>query len=292
MQAVAECCGNQYPGSIRMSSPRLIVIANGSRDKSYWKDLWRHREMLFFLAWRDILVRYKQTIVGVSWVVIRPFLTMMVFTVVFGRIANLPSNGLPYPLLVFTGMLPWFFFSSALTECSNSLVGNSNLLSKVYFPRLIVPVATILVCVVDYLVSTLLLIGMLAWYQHWPDWRIVFLPVFSLFTAMAAFGLGLWAAALNVRYRDFRHLIPFVLQLGIYISPVGYATNLIPEKWRALYWLNPMVGIIDGFRWSVLGQEAAVYWPSVGLALLACVGVLWSGLWYFRRYESTFADVI
>ena len=275
-----------------MSTPQLIIIGSGSRDKGYWTDLWRHREMLFFLAWRDILVRYKQTLVGVSWVVIRPFLTMMVFTVVFGRIANLPSNGLPYPLLVFTGMLPWFFFSSALTECSNSLVGNANLLSKVYFPRLIVPVATILVCLVDYLVSTLLLIGMLAWYQHWPDWRILFLPVFSLCTAMAAFGLGLWAAALNVRYRDFRHLIPFVLQLGIYISPVGYATSLIPEKWRALYWLNPMVGIIDGFRWSVLGQEAAVYWPSVGLAVLACVGLLWSGLWYFRRYESTFADVI
>ncbi|NDP48685.1 MAG: ABC transporter permease [Sulfuriferula multivorans] len=275
-----------------MTVPPLIVIANGSRDKDYWVNLWRHREMLFFLVWRDILVRYKQTLVGVSWVVIRPFLTMMVFTVVFGNIANLPSNGLPYPLLVFTGMLPWFFFSSALTECSNSLVGNSNMLSKIYFPRLIIPISTILVCGVDYLVSILLLIGMLAWYQHLPDWRILFLPVFSLFTAMTAFGLGLWAAALNVRYRDFRHLIPFVLQLGIYISPVGYATNLIPEKWRALYWLNPMVGIIDGFRWSVLGQETAVYWPSVGLALLTSVGVLWSGLWYFRRSESTFADVI
>ena len=275
-----------------MAAPQLITIGNGTRDKGYWADLWRHREMLFFLAWRDILVRYKQTVVGVSWVIIRPFLTMMVFTVVFGRIANLPANGLPYPLLVFTGMLPWFFFSSALAECSNSLVGNANLLSKVYFPRLIVPIATILVCAVDYLVSILLLVGMLAWYQHWPDWRILFLPLFSFFTAMLAFGLGLWAAALNVRYRDFRHLIPFVLQLGIYISPVGYATTLIPEKWRPLYWFNPMVGIIDGFRWSVLGQETAVYWPSVGFALLFCVGILWSGVWYFRRFESTFADVL
>lgn len=248
--------------------------------------------MLLFLAWRDILVRYKQTLVGASWVIIRPLLTMLVFTMVFGRIAKLPSNDVPYPLLVFSGMLPWFFFSSALTECSNSLVGNSNLLSKVYFPRLIVPASTLLVCVVDYLISCLLLLAMLVWYAHWPDWRILLLPIFSLFAAIIAFGLGLWAAALNVRYRDFRHLIPFVLQLGIYVSPVGYATTLIPEKWRFLYSLNPLVGVIDGFRWSLLGQESHIYWPSLLISVVGSVLVLVTGLRYFRKSEAGFADVI
>lgn len=275
-----------------MSSQQVIVISNGMTSKGYWQDFWRHREMLLFLAWRDILVRYKQTLVGASWVIIRPLLTMLVFTMVFGRIANLPSNGVPYPLLVFAGMLPWFFFSSALTECSNSLVGNSNLLSKVYFPRLIVPTSTLLVCVVDYLISCLLLFVMLVWYSHWPDWRILFLPLFSLFAAIIAFGLGLWAAALNVRYRDFRHLIPFVLQLGIYVSPVGYATTLIPEKWRFLYSLNPLVGVIDGFRWSLLGQESHIYWPSMLISLVGSILVLVTGLRYFRKSEAGFADVI
>lgn len=275
-----------------MSSQQVIVISNGMTSKGYWQDFWRHREMLLFLAWRDILVRYKQTIVGASWVIIRPLLTMLVFTLVFGRIANLPSNGVPYPLLVFAGMLPWFFFSSALTECSNSLVGNSNLLSKVYFPRLIVPASTLLVCVVDYLISCLLLFVMLVWYSHWPDWRILFLPLFSLFAAIIAFGLGLWAAALNVRYRDFRHLIPFLLQLGIYVSPVGYATTLIPEKWRFLYSLNPLVGVIDGFRWSLLGQESHIYWPSMLISLVGSILVLITGLRYFRKSEAGFADVI
>ena len=275
-----------------MSSQQVIVISNGMTSKGYWQDFWRHREMLLFLAWRDILVRYKQTLVGASWVIIRPLLTMLVFTLVFGRIAKLPSNDVPYPLLVFSGMLPWFFFSSALTECSNSLVGNSNLLSKVYFPRLIVPTSTLLVCVVDYLISCVLLLAMLIWYEHWPDWRILLLPIFSLFAAIIAFGLGLWAAALNVRYRDFRHLIPFALQLGIYVSPVGYATTLIPEKWRFLYSLNPLVGVIDGFRWSLLGQESHIYWPSLLISVVGSVLVLVTGLRYFRKSEAGFADVI
>jgi len=194
-----------------MSSEQILIIESGARARGYWRDLWAHREMLLFLSWRDILVRYKQTVVGASWVIIRPLLTMLVFSVVFGRLAGLPSNGVPYPLLVLAGMLPWFFFSNVLTECSNSLVGNANLLSKVYFPRLIVPLSTLLTCLVDYLISCLLLLAMLLWYGHWPDWRILALPFFSLFAAIISFGLGLWAAALNVRYRDFRHLIPFCL---------------------------------------------------------------------------------
>jgi lipopolysaccharide transport system permease protein len=219
-------------------------------------------------------------------------LTMFVFTMVFGRIANLPSDGVPYPLLVFAGMLPWYFFSNALTECSNSLVSNTNLISKVYFPRLIVPTSSLLVCLVDYLISCLLLLAMLVWYNHWPDWRILLLPVFSLFAAITAFGLGLWSAALNVRYRDFRHLIPFFLQLGIYVSPVGYASTLIPEKWRFVYSLNPLVGVIDGFRWCVLGQESHMYWPGLILSVLISVFILITGLRYFRKSESSFADVI
>jgi lipopolysaccharide transport system permease protein len=275
-----------------MAARPHIVISNGMTSEGYWSDFWRHREMLLFLAWRDILVRYKQTLVGASWVLIRPLLTMFVFTMVFGRIANLPSDGVPYPLLVFAGMLPWYFFSNALTECSNSLVSNTNLISKVYFPRLIVPTSSLLVCLVDYLISCLLLLAMLVWYNHWPDWRILLLPVFSLFAAITAFGLGLWSAALNVRYRDFRHLIPFFLQLGIYVSPVGYASTLIPEKWRFVYSLNPLVGVIDGFRWCVLGQESHMYWPGLILSVLISVFILITGLRYFRKSESSFADVI
>lgn len=275
-----------------MSSEQILIIESGGRSRGYWRDLWAHREMLLFLAWRDILVRYKQTVVGASWVIIRPLLTMLVFSVVFGRLAGLPSNGVPYPLLVLAGMLPWFFFSNVLTECSNSLVGNSNLLSKIYFPRLIVPISTLLTCLVDYLISCLLLLAMLLWYSHWPDWRILFLPFFSLFAAIISFGLGLWAAALNVRYRDFRHLIPFCLQLGIYISPVGYATTLVPEKWRFLYSLNPLVGVIDGFRWSLLGQDTHLYWPGFTISFFGSLLILITGVWYFRKSEASFADVI
>lgn len=275
-----------------MSDRKIIIINNGASVKNYWQDLWHHKEMLFFLAWRDILIRYKQTVIGASWVLIRPLLTMLVFTVVFGRIAKLPADGIPYPLLVFTGLLPWYFFSNALSDCSNSLVSNSHLLSKVYFPRLIVPASTLLVSMVDFAISSCLLLLLMVWYGFVPDWRIVFLPVFTLFTAIVAFGLGLWFAALNVRYRDFRHLVPFFLQLGVYVSPVGYATSLIPEKWRALYYLNPMVGIIDGFRWSILGAESNIYWMGVLFSALLSTLVLILGLRYFRESEASFADVI
>jgi len=275
-------------------SENLIVLENGRSAKNYWADFFRHRELLYFLAWRDILVRYKQTLVGAGWVLIRPFLTMLVFTVVFGKIAGLSatSGPVPYSLVVFAGMLPWFFFSNSLTDCSNSLVTNAQLLSKVYFPRLIVPFSTMLVSLVDFMISGILLVGLMLWYGHFPDWHMLFLPCFVVLAALFSMGLGLWAAALNVRYRDFRHLIPFFLQLGIYVSPVGYASNLIPEKWRTLYSFNPLVGIIEGFRWCILGEGTHIFWPSVAISAGAGLILVITGIRYFRRAEASFADVI
>jgi lipopolysaccharide transport system permease protein len=273
---------------VGVAETNVIVLTRGVTEKDYWKDLWRHREMLMFLAWRDILVRYKQTVVGASWVLIRPLLTMLIFTAVFGRIANLPSHNVPYALLVFTGLLPWMFFSSALTDCSNSLITNSHLLSKVYFPRLVVPASTLLV---DFAISCSLLILLMFWYGIAPSWKILFLPLFTGIAALCAFGLGLWASALTVRYRDFRHLVPFLLQLGVYASPVGYATSVIPEKWRVVYYLNPMVGVIDGFRWCVLGDDT-IAWEGIAFSAFFCVAAVFIGLWFFRKSESSFADVI
>lgn len=273
-------------------SDNLTILANGRSAKDYWADFFRHRELLYFLAWRDILVRYKQTLVGAGWVLIRPLLTMLVFTVVFGKIAGLSSGSVPYSLVVFAGMLPWYFFSNSLSDCSNSLVTNAPLLAKVYFPRLIVPFSTMLVSLVDFAISGVLLVALMLWYGHYPDWHILFLPFFVVLAALFSLGLGLWAAALNVRYRDFRHLIPFLLQLGIYVSPVGYASSLIPEKWRLLYSLNPLVGIIEGFRWCIIGAETQIFWPSVAISAVVGVLLTLSGIRYFRHAEPSFADVI
>lgn len=245
-----------------------------------------------FIIWRDIIVRYKQTVVGTSWVLIRPFLTMVVFTFVFGKVANLASGSVPYALVVFTGLLPWFFFANALSECSNSLIGNSHLISKIYFPRLIVPVGSIAVSIFDFLITFVLLFVVMAWYRFVPSWHIVFVPLFILLAIAVSFGLGLWTAALNVRFRDFRHLIPFILQLGVYVSPVGYSSQILPEKWRLLYSLNPMVAVIEGFRWSVLGGDFVIYWPGLIVSSVMSVTLVLTGVWYFRRTESTFADVI
>jgi len=273
-------------------SQKELVIEAGRTESQYWKDLWRYRELFYFLAWRDILVRYKQTAIGIAWALIRPFLTMIVFTVVFGQLAKLPSQGVPYPILVFAGMLPWQFFSNALSECSNSLVGNANLISKVYFPRLIVPTSAVIVSFVDFLISGMILLGLMAWYNFVPDWRILTLPIFILIACAASMGVGLWLAALTVQYRDFRFVVPFIIQFGLYISPVGFSSAIVPEEWRLLYSINPMVGVIDGFRWAILGGNASIYVPgfllSVGLVFL----LLWSGIWYFRKMERTFADVI
>lgn len=269
-----------------------LIIEAGRTEKNYWQDIWRYRELFYFLAWRDILVRYKQTAIGVGWALIRPFLTMVVFTVVFGRLANLPSDGVPYPILVFAAMLPWQLFSTALSECSNSLISNANLLSKVYFPRLVVPTSAVVVSFVDFAISGLIMVGLMIWFAFVPSWQIVTLPLFILIALAASMGVGLWMASLNVQYRDFRYIVPFLVQFGLYVSPVGFSSNIVPDRWRLLYSLNPMVGVIDGFRWAILGGDAQIYWPGFALSLSLVVLLLVSGIWYFRKMERTFADVI
>ncbi|WP_460202207.1 ABC transporter permease [Scytonema sp. NUACC21] len=269
-----------------------LVLEAGRMERQYWKDLWRYRELFYFLAWRDILVRYKQTAIGMAWALIRPFLTMVVFSFVFGQLAKLPSEGVPYPILVFAAMLPWQFFANALSECSNSVIANGNLISKVYFPRLIVPTSAIVVSFVDFLVSGMILLGLMAWYNYVPTWRILTLPLFIAIAFAASMGAGLWLASLNVQYRDFRFIVPFIVQFGLYISPVGFSSTIVPEQWRLLYALNPMVGVIDGFRWAILGGEAHLYLPGFGLSLGLVALLFFSGIWYFRKMERTFADVI
>jgi len=269
-----------------------LIIESGRAEKQYWQDLWRYRELFYFLAWRDILVRYKQTAIGIIWALIRPFLTMVVFTVVFGQLAKLPSEGAPYPILVFSAMLPWQFFSNSLSECSNSLISNANLLSKVYFPRLVVPTSAIVVSFVDFMISGIILLALMAWYNFVPSWRILTLPFFIAVAFAASMGAGLWLASLNVQYRDFRFIVPFIVQFGLYISPVGFSSNIVPEQWRFIYSLNPMVGVIDGFRWAILGGESKLYLPGFILSMVLVVLLLVSGILYFRKMERTFADVI
>ncbi len=274
------------------TSRQELVIEAGRTKKQYWQDLWRYRELFYFLAWRDILVRYKQTVIGIAWALIRPFLTMVVFTVVFGNLAKLPSEGAPYPILVFSAMLPWQFFANSLSECSNSLITNANLLSKVYFPRLVVPTSAVVVSFVDFMVSGMILLGLMAWYNFVPSWRILTLPLFIIVAFTASMGAGLWLASLNVQYRDFRYIVPFIVQFGLYISPVGFSSSIVPEQWRFIYSLNPMVGVIDGFRWAILGGESHLYLPGFLLSLGFVFFLFMSGIWYFRRMERTFADVI
>ena len=271
----------------------IIVIEPGRQERNYWRDLWRYRELFRVLAWRDLAVRYKQTVIGVGWAVIRPFITMIIFTVIFGRIAKLPSDGTaPYHLMVFAGMLPWTFFSTGLSEASNSLVSNANLISKVYFPRLIVPVATVVVAFVDFLITFSMLILLMAWYQYPPGWRMLVLPAFTLLAFLASMGPALWITALNVKYRDFRYVIPFIVQFGLYVSPVGFSSSVIPEEWRLLYSLNPMVGVIDGFRWCILGGQSPVYLPGLACSAVVAAFFLWFGIHRFRRTERSFADLI
>jgi lipopolysaccharide transport system permease protein len=271
----------------------VIIIERGRHERNYWVDLWRYRELFRVLAWRDLAVRYKQTVIGALWAVIRPFLAMVVFTVIFERVAKLPSDGTaPYPLMVFAGMLPWTFFSTGLSEASNSLIGNSNLISKVYFPRLIVPTATVVVAFVDFLITFSILIAMMAWYQFPPGWQILVLPAFVLLAFFASIGPALWITALNVKYRDFRYVIPFIIQLGLYVSPVGFSSSVVPEDWRLVYSLNPMVGVIDGFRWCILGGQSQLYLPGLAMSLGVAAFFLWFGIRRFRKTEKTFADLI
>jgi lipopolysaccharide transport system permease protein len=275
-----------------MNAGNKIIIEAGRSEGRYWQDIWHYRELFYFLSWRDILVRYKQTVIGVLWALLRPLLTMVVFTIVFGMLAKLPSEGVPYPILVFAGMLPWQFFANALSEASNSLIGNANLISKIYFPRLIIPASAVVTSFVDFLISGVILVGLMAWYQFIPGWRIFTLPLFVGIAFAAAMGAGLWLTALNVKYRDFRYIVPFIVQFGLYISPVGFSSGIVPEKWRLLYSLNPMVGVIDGFRWAILGTESSIYMPGFVLSMIIVGLVLISGIWYFRKTEKSFADVI
>lgn len=270
-----------------------LIIEAGRVERHYWRDLWRYRELFFFLAWRDILVRYKQTLIGIAWAVLRPVLTMIVFTIVFGKLAKLPSEGdAPYAIMVFAAMLPWQFFANAFSEAGGSLIGNASMISKVYFPRLIVPTSTIIVSLVDLLISAIILAALMAWYGYAPSLRVLTLPLFVMLAFAAALGAGLWVAALNVKYRDFRYIIPFIVQFGLYVSPVGFSSSIVPEEWRLLYSLNPMVGVIDGFRWAILGGETALYWPGISLSFGLVALLLITGVIYFRRTEKTFADVI
>lgn len=269
------------------------ILEAGRAEKNYWRDLWRYRELFQVLAWRDVSVRYKQTVIGVAWAVVRPFLAMLVFTVIFGRVAKLPTEGsAPYALMVFAGMLPWTFFSTALSEASNSLISNANLISKVYFPRLIVPTATVVVAFIDFLISFVILAGMMIWYRFLPGVQILFLPVFILVAFLASLGPGLWITSLNVKYRDFRYVIPFIVQFGLYVSPVGFSSSVVPEKWRLLYNLNPMVGVIDGFRWCLLRGETPIFWPGFFISLSVTAFFLWLGIRQFRTTEKSFADLI
>jgi lipopolysaccharide transport system permease protein len=271
----------------------VVIVEPGVADREYWRELWRKRELLWFLAWRDTLVRYKQTVVGVAWVLIRPVFTLLIFTLVFGKIAQLPSVNAPYPLLVLSGLLPWLFFAAAVTDISNGVSSNAALVGKVYFPRMIIPIAGLCVALVDYAVSCMLLIVVALAFGLGLGWKLLLLPVLTLWVAALALGAGLVGAALNVRYRDFRHLIPFLLQLGVYISPVGYSASLVPERWRLLYSINPLVGIIDGFRWAALGLESTqLYLPGLVASIVLTFVLLIGGVVLFRRVERRFVDFL
>src|SRR5215469_13274048 len=271
----------------------FLIIEAGRQERNYWRDLWRYRELFRVLAWRDLAVRYKQTVIGAAWAVIRPLLTMVVFTVIFGRIAKLPSDGsAPYPLMVFAGMLPWTFFATGLSEASISMVNNAHLISKVYFPRLIVPTATVVVAFVDFLITFLMLIVLMVWYDFLPGWRMLVLPGFILLAFVVSMGPALWITSLNVKYRDFRYVIPFLVQFGLYVSPVGFSSSVIPEEWRLLYSVNPMVGVIDGFRWCILGGQSPLYLPGLAASLCITAFFLCFGIRRFRKTEKSFADLI
>ena len=269
-----------------------IVIEPGRSERQYLKDLWNYRELFYFLAWRDILVRYKQTVIGILWALLRPLLTMVILTIVFGKLAKFPSEGVPYPILVFAAMLPWQFFANALSECSNSLISNTNLISKVYFPRLVIPTSSVIVSFVDFVISGAILVGLMYWYDFWPTWRVLALPPLILLAFVAALGAGLFISAMNVKYRDFRYIVPFVVQFGLYVSPVGFSSSVVPEKWRFLYSINPMVGVIDGFRWAILGKGVTFYIPGFLMSVVLVFLLFLIGIGYFRKTERTFADII
>ncbi|MEW6107730.1 MAG: ABC transporter permease [Nitrospirota bacterium] len=275
-----------------MSEQKLIIEA-GRTEKHYWADLWRYRELFYILSWRDISVRYKQTAIGVVWAFLRPFLTMVVFTIIFGKLAKLPSEGsAPYAIMVYAAMLPWQFFSNSVSESSNSLIGNTQLITKVYFPRLIIPASSVITSLIDFLISFGILVLLMVYYQFLPTWNILLLPGFLLIAFLTAMGIGLYITALNVKYRDFRYVIPFLVQFGLYISPVGFSSSIVPDRYRLLYSLNPMVGVIDGFRWAIIGGDSGLYMSGFMISLAVMTFFLILGIRKFRKMEKTFADII
>ncbi|QWR76175.1 ABC transporter permease [Candidatus Magnetomonas plexicatena] len=269
-----------------------IIITPERSAAHFFRELYDYRELLVFLSIRDVLVRYKQTFFGIAWAVLRPVLTMAIFTFIFGKLAKMPSHGTPYPVLVFTAMLPWQFFSNTVAESSNSLILNENMVSKVFFPKIIIPTSSVMVSLLDFFISFALLVGMLFYYHIWFNMRIVFLPLFLLLLTLLSLGIGYWLSALNVKYRDFRYVIPFVLQIGLYVTPVGFSSTVVPDKWKLLYSLNPMVGIIEGFRWVLSGSSAELYPMGIYLAISITLLILFTGVWFFNKNESTFADII
>ncbi|HXV37729.1 MAG TPA: ABC transporter permease [Myxococcota bacterium] len=269
-----------------------IVIESERSLRDVCRDIWHHRELIAFFAWRDFLVRYKQTAIGLAWSVITPLLTMVILTLIFGRLAALPSGDLPYPVLVLAAILPWQFFSTTLSTSSVSLISNRQMVSKVYFPRIIIPTTAMVVSLADFLISLGLLGGLMAWYGIAPSWRVAALAPLLLLAALTSLGAGYWISALNVRYRDFRHLVPLLLQLGLYLSPVGFSSAIVPERWRLLYSMNPMVGVIDGFRWAIAPETGAIYWPGFAGSVVLALALFVSGSLFFLRTERSFADLI
>jgi lipopolysaccharide transport system permease protein len=269
-----------------------IIIKSNRTTKNFLLELWEYRELFLFLSWKDILVRYKQTAIGIAWSVLRPFLTMIVFTVVFGKIAKLPSDGIPYPVLIFAALLPWQFFSNTLTESGNSLVANANMISKIYFPRIIIPSTSMVVGMIDFMISFAIMLALMAWYGFYPNWKIVVLPLLLGLAALTSLGAGYWISALNVKFRDFKYILPFVVQFGLYVSPVGFSSNVVPEKWRLIYSINPMVGVIDGFRWAILGKDVDLYLPGFALSICLTLLLFFSGARFFYKTEREFADII
>lgn len=276
-----------------MRNENILIIEAGRTEKHYWADLWRYRELFYILSWRDITVRYKQTVIGIAWAILRPFLTMIVFTVIFGRLAKFPSDGnVPYAIMVYAAMLPWQFFASSVSDSSNSLIDNTQLITKVYFPRVIIPISSVVTSFIDFLVSFVILIFLMAYFKFIPSWNILFLPVFLMVAFLTATGVGLYITALNVKYRDFRYIVPFIVQFGLYISPVGFSSSIVPEKYRLLYSMNPMVGVIDGFRWAILGTKSSIYLPGFLMSIGIMIFFLILGICKFRKMEKTLADII
>ncbi len=280
-------------------SKHKIIIEPGTENSNYIKDLWNYRGLFYFLAWRDILVRYKQTVIGILWSVLQPLISIVVFTLLFNKVGGFEAgSNVPYAIMVCAGMLPWQFFANSFSSSANSLIANSNLLSKVYFPRLIVPASTVIVTLIDFLISFLILVGLFVWYGFVPDWRILMLPLFLILAIVTAMGTGLFIAALNVKFRDFKYVVPFVVQFGFFISPVGYSSSVIyartdiPEFVKTIYGLNPMVGVIDGFRWCILGGDTPLRMTSFIASIVISIFFLILGVWYFRKMEKSFADVI